>query len=86
MRVVGLNYLGVPPVADDRNICLSVARVVICCTRRSRKTPQEKPDDDGCQEKEKRKKAEIFMQMCFSGCDDLFNLGRSVCVAFGAEL
>ena len=81
MRVVGLNYLGVPPVADDRNICLSVARVVICCTRRSRKTPQEKPDDDGCQEKEGCKPSRDFHAYVFSWlrCPvHCFNLGRSV--------
>ena len=57
MRVVSLNYLGVPPAVWPLIvICVYILaralRVVICCTRRSRGTPQEKPDDDGCQEKE----------------------------------
>ena len=61
------------------NICvLARARVVICCTRRSRGTPQEKPDDDWCQEKEGRKKVGIFMHMCSPCCDDLFSLGHEV--------
>ena len=67
MRVVGLNYSGVSLVAVDRNMYvlarlreLSI-RVVICCTRRSRGTPQEKPDDDdGCREKDGRKKSRDF--------------------------
>ena len=64
MRVVGLNYSGVPPVAVDRIIyVLARARVVICCTRRSRGAPQEKPDDDWCQEKEGRKKS-VFSCIC----------------------
>ena len=70
MRVVGLNYSRVSPVAVDRNlviICvLARARVVICCTRRSRGTPQEKPDDDWCHEKEGRKKSQHFHAYVFS--------------------
>ena len=77
MRVVSLNYLGFyqwPLIV----ICvIARARVVICCTRRSRGTPQEKPDDDWCQEKEGRKKVGIFMHMCSPRCDDLFSLGHS---------
>ena len=72
MRVVGLNYSGVSLVAVDRNMYvlarlreLSI-RVVICCTRRSRGTPQEKPDDDWCQEKEGRKKIRYFHAYVFS--------------------
>ncbi len=68
MRVVGLNYSGVSPsVWPLIVICiLARARVVICCTRRSRGTPQEKSDDDGCQEKEGRKNSRYFYAYVFS--------------------